>query len=293
MTWKANEPMADFIGYLTNCFIVGDDITTFPDGSWSRNRLSISFADYEITLVQDPLIIRNSLSDIKGKTLVTTEVHVSELEPESFEDLLEKLKGLAKLLSLVTVSEVSICGWEYPNATPTSKHWAIVSQADYFRPLIESMDENAVKEFIEQAWPKYFLNEHTRKLPVAIGYFVTAEVREMPMELKLATMFILFENLKSTHAREKGYRFENNFYQRPEGGRWSFKGLLSDMFKSVDMSPELAQIVDLRNEIIHSGISQLTLEQQQNIYISLFDLSVEYFMRLLGFTGQYFLYSDN
>lgn len=284
--------MTDFIGYLTNCFIVGDEVTTFPDGSWSRNKLRISFAGYEITLVQDPSIIRNSHSDIKGKTLVTTEVHVSELDPESFEDLLEKLEGLAELLSLVTVSEVSLCGWEYPNTTPTSKHWAVVSQANYSTPLIETMDGNSVKEFIEQVWPGYFSNEQKRKLPVAIGYFLTAEVREMPNELKLTTMFILFENLKSTYAADRGYQYKGGWYRKQDGTRWSFRELLEEMFLSVGMSPEIGKIKKLRDELIHSGVSQLTLEQQQEIYTSLFDISAEYFMRLLGFSRKFFSYPD-
>ncbi len=284
--------MALFIGYLTNCFILGNEITSFEDGSWSRNRLSLSFARFEITLIQDPSVLMKPASDFNGKTLVTTEVHVPELEPDNFNELLEKLEGLAKLLSLVTVSEVSICGWEYSDTSPQSKHWRVVSQANYFRPLIEIMDGNAVKEFLEESWPKYFVNKDTRKLPVAVGYFVTAQVREMPMELKLTTMFILFENLKSTYAKDSGYPYKGGWYRNQKGEKLSFKGLLSEMFKSVGMCPELSKMKKLRDEIIHSGITQLTFTQQVEIYESLRDISIEYFMRLLDFSGSYDLYSD-
>ena len=288
----AKEIMGNFIGYLTNCFIVGTETSRHADGSWCRNRLCISFAGYSITLIQDPSIINAPLVEIQGKTLVTTEVHVQNLEYGKFEDLLRKLEGLAKLLSLITVSEVSLCGWDYPSASPSSKHWAVVSQASFFRPLIETTNGNIIKEFLEESWPGYFINEHTRELPVAISYFVTAEVREMPMELKLAAMFILFENLKSTYAKDFGYPYKDGWYRNHNGGKWSFKPLLSEMFKSVGMSPDLDKIKKLRNEIIHSGISQLTFSQQQEIYAALRDISIEYFMRLLGFSGHYHLYSD-
>ncbi len=58
-------------------------------------------------------------------------------------------------------------------------------------------------------------------------------------------------------------------------------------------SPNLSAIVKLRNEIIHSGISQISFEHQKEIYDNCQDLIREYFLRLLGYTGDFRLYSSH
>ncbi len=127
---------------------------------------------------------------------------------------------------------------------------------------------------------------------VAIDLFVLAETHSLPLELKLATMFILLENLKSTFANEQGYDFKDGRYRKASGKPWSFKALLFDMFKVVGMSStNLSAIVNLRNEIIHSGMSQTSHNHQEGIYDSCQDLIREYFLRLLGYTGNFRLYS--
>ena len=81
-------------------------------------------------------------------------------------------------------------------------------------------------------------------------------------------------------------------YRKASGKKWSFKALLLDMFKQVNMpSPDLSAIVDLRNDIIHSGISQTSGDHQQDIYDNCQDLVREYLLRLLGYTGNFLLYS--
>jgi len=123
---------------------------------------------------------------------------------------------------------------------------------------------------------------------------VLAETRSLPLELKLATMFILLENLKSSFAKEQGYAFRKGYYRKSSGDVWSFEALLSEMFGRVGMSSlDLSAIVDLRNEIIHSGISQTSFEHQFDIYENCQDLIREYLLRLLGYTGEFLLYSGS
>jgi len=284
--------MGGFIGYLTNCFITGEEITKHEDGSWKRDRINLSFAGFDIILLQRGDYLGGSLSQYRGQTIITTEVHVPALTPHRFDELLEKLKGLADLLSFAIVSEVSLCGWDYPDHEPHAQRLTVIARAGGSRPVIETMDGAALREFLQESWTKYFSERDERKLPVAIAYFVIAETHALPFQLKLASMFILFENLKATYAVASRYPYINGFYCKTDGIRWSFKALLEEMFGVVGMSPDLANIVALRNEIIHSGISQLPFSQQAEIYSQLRDISREYFVRLLGYRGPYFNYSD-
>jgi len=283
--------MGEFVGYLTNCFITGEEITRHEDGSWKRDRINLSFTGFDITLLQMGDYLGGPLSQYRGQTIITTEVHVPALTPHRFDELLEKLEGLADLLSFAIVSEVSLCGWDYPDHESHAQRRTVIARAGGRCPVIE-MDGAAVREFLQESWTKYFIERDKRKLPVAMAYFVIAETHALHWQLKLASMFILFENLKATYAAASGYPYINGFYCKADGTRWSFKALLHEMFGVVSMSPDLANIVALRNEIIHSGISQLPFSQQAEIYAQLRDISREYFVRLLGYTGPYFNHSD-
>jgi len=167
----------------------------------------------------------------------------------------------------------------------------VVAKTAYFRPVLHTLNGHVVKEYLELVWPAYFKLEKLRKLRVAFDYFVSAEALSLPLELKLATMFVLFENLKATFASERGYRFEKGYYRKPSGQRWTFELLLKEMFCKVGMNPSLDEIIDLRNEIIHSGISQMSYDEQYRIYGKCQDIAREYLLRLLDFSGSFFLYS--
>jgi hypothetical protein len=54
----------------------------------------------------------------------------------------------------------------------------------------------------------------------------------------------------------------------------------------------LKRIVKLRNEIIHSGLSQRSHPQGWVMYEKIHDLLREYILRLLGFHGTYLVYSS-
>lgn len=135
--------------------------------------------------------------------------------------------------------------------------------------------------------------EEPRALNVVVDYFVSTDSLFLPVELMLATSFILLENLKSTYAKHRGYPYRNGSYRKPDGSSWSFQALLNEMFDSVGMRADLVDIKTLRNEIIHSGLSQLSFDEQYTIYEKCKELVTEYFLRLIGFSGKFFLYSSS
>lgn len=265
--------------------------TPQPDGGWIRNRLQLSFAGHDVEIVQAPEFINANPADFRGQSIETTEVIVRSVDPAHREGVIEKLRGLAVLLSFITCSQVVLRGWEHSSSEPQAQFWSVVAKIACFRPVLNTINGRVVREYMELVWPAYFKLEKPRKLRVAFDYFVSAEALSLPLELKLATMFVLFENLKATFASELGYRFKNGYYYQPSGKKWSFKSLLQEMFCKVGMNPSLDEIIALRNEIIHSGISQMSYDEQHRIYGKCQDIAREYLLRLMGFSGSFFLYS--
>lgn len=281
----------DFKGFLLNCFIGGEINTTQPSGGWIRNRLQLSLAGHDVEIVQAPEFINANPSDFRGESVETTEVIVRNVDSAHREDIIEKLRGLAVLLSFITCSQVVLYGWEHPISKPQGQFWSVAAKTACFRPVLNTISGRVVKEYLELVCSTYFKLEKPRKLRVAFDYFVSAEVLSLPLELKLLTMFVLFENLKATFALERHYKFEKNYYLKPSGGRWCFKSLLKEMLCNVGMNQSLDEIVDLRNEIIHSGISRMSYDEQYRIYGKCQDIAREYLLRLMGFSGAFFLYS--
>lgn len=59
------------------------------------------------------------------------------------------------------------------------------------------------------------------------------------------------------------------------------------MLDEVGMTKELQGVVDLRNEIVHSGLSRMPHSELWKAYEEIHDLFREYLLRLLGFQGHY------
>jgi len=85
----------DFRGFLLNCFIGGDTNTQLPDGGWIRNRLRLSFAGYDVEIIQAPEFISANPVDYCGNSVETTEVIFRSVDAAHREDVIEKLHGLA------------------------------------------------------------------------------------------------------------------------------------------------------------------------------------------------------
>jgi len=145
--------------------------------------------------------------------------------------------------------------------------------------------------FLEQTWSTFHALKASRQLDIVFDYFVLSQLNRQPIELQLLISFVLLENLKSTFAQEQGYPFEDGkFKSRPGGNELPFKELLKRMLEAVGMMPDLSKIIRLRNEIVHSGITQLPAQERAEIWRFTQDVIREYLVRLLNYQGDYFLY---
>lgn len=285
---------ADLKAFLLNCFIGGEVEASQPEGSRIRNKIESSFGGRDITIIQRPEIMAAKASELRGQAIKTTTVIVPNVQVDEREKVLNLLCDLSWLLSFATGSNVALCGWEQQGSRPSGEHWAVVARGGYFRPPFDIHDGAAIRTYLECVQREYFRLKETRQLQKAIHLLVLAETSTLPQELQLATMFILLENLKSTFAAQQGYPFKNGNYMKAAKERWSFVDLLSEMFDKIGMSSsDLNAIKNLRNEIVHSGISQTSYEHQEEIYESCQNLVREYFLRLLSYTGSFRLFSGH
>jgi len=168
--------------------------------------------------------------------------------------------------------------------------------ADFFRPTLDICDGASIKSFVEQTFPNFVSLEESRKLNVVIDYLLQAERQNQPTECRLIFAFVLLENLKDTYAKKRGFLYHKGYFRKdkdkPNGEKYSFMALLDLMFREVEMKPELESVKSLRNEIIHSGLSHLPHNEQRAMYEKIHDILREYILRLLGFHGNYCVYSS-
>ena len=281
--------MLEIVCYLANLNIVGSTFSTDADGKSVRNIMPLSVNGFDLELIQDKSLITCSPRKLIGKFIDSTQIVAKNIPDTSLKKLIETIHKITVLLSLATDSQVRFYKWV--NTSDSSlQQWTVNGVYSYFRPPLCTVNSQYIVQLIEGSYSTFERIEISHKLRAAVDFFVTSEALTLPVELKLATIFILLENLKSSYADINGYIFKNGSYIK-NGKKGTFKSLLVEMFHSVGISPELSKVVKLRNEIIHSGLSQLDFEEQYNIFSFCKELSGEYLLRLLNYDGVFYLHT--
>ena len=279
----------EIVCYLANLNIVGSNFSTDADGKSVRNIMPLSVNGFDLELIQDRSLINCSPSKLIGKFVDSTLIVAQNVPEKSLNKLIETVHKITVLLSLATDSQVRFYKWADTSGS-SLQQWTVNGVYSYFRPPLCTINSQYIVQLIEESYSTYERIEISHKLRAAVDLFVTSEALTLPVELKLTTIFILLENLKSSYAENNGYIFKNGFY-RKNGEKGTFKSLLVEMFHSVGITTELSKVVKLRNEIIHSGLSQLDFEEQFNIFSFCKELAGEYLLRLLDYDGVFYLHT--
>lgn len=285
--------MSDLKAYIANCLVGGDTISR-NGGVTARDTIEFDCSGHRLVLWQRPEVISKGPEKFKGRFCETSEIIVRNVQQDAVPDALATIDRVCWLLSFAGLSKTMRYGYDYPDGNPTQHRETVAGVADFFRPTIEIRDGKAVKSFIEQTYGNYVRLETSRKLNVVIDYMLQAERKGLPTECKLIFAFVLFENLKDTFGRSKSIPFVDGFFRvaaTPKSKTISFKKMLIMMLDEVGMTKELQGVVDLRNEIVHSGLSRMPHSELWKAYEEIHDLFREYLLRLLGFQGHYLLYT--
>lgn len=287
--------MSDLRAYIANCLIGGHTITK-NGNSWIRDTVEFKCDGQIFVMKQEAAVITGNISEFRGHFCETSEILVNDIVPDDVPKNLLEIDRICWLLSFAGLSRVLCYGHNYPDGSNCKVRHAVVGAANFFRPTLEISDGATIKSFVEQTYPTFVRLEKVRKLNVVIDYLLQAERQNQPTECRLIFAFVLLENLKDTYAREKGFLYHNGYFrkdkEKPNGQKYYFKELLLLMFQEVQMQPELESVINLRNEIIHSGLSHMSHSNQWAMYENIHDLLREYILRLLGFRGTYLVYSS-
>ena len=284
--------MADLRVYVANC-LVGGHTTTQQGGQKTRDTIELFCDEKILVLKQTRDVALGQYKAFKGKFAATTEIWVENVTPVDVEKTLAIVDRVCWLLSFAGLSRVVRYGHVYPDGSGIKSHYHAFGSAEFFRPTLDICNGILIKEFIEQTYPIFKGIEVRRKLNVVIDYLLQAERPSQPTECKLLFAFVLLENLKDTFARSKGILYEHGFFRRSPDSRekYKFEELLNMMFSEVGMNPKLRQVVRLRNDIIHSGLSGQSHTTNWKMYESIHDILREYLLRILGYRGNYLVYS--
>lgn len=285
--------MTEYRALIANCLIQGE-LPSLSGDTQIRNVIELQLDGFDVQIIEKPEFLINPYTQFDGRTLHTTDLVISDLSPSDFDRAETLAHEVARLLAFATVSEVWKFGYSYPNHNPSSFKQDIIGRISTGLPVINSrpIGGRYIRMFLKQAWPVYHVLREKRQLDIVTDYFVVSQLSRQPIEAQLIITFVLLENLKSTFALEKGYVFERNYFRRKAGDKepLGFKELLQQMLAGVGMASDLSKIINLRNQLIHSGITLLSTKESVEIYRSAQDVVRKYLLRLFGYTGIYHLY---
>lgn len=288
--------MADLRAYVANYLGGGEEISKYED-TWVRDSLFLICDSFKFQFIQNKEVVTGPLTDFKGSFVASSEILVRNVRQRDVDKVLKIIERICWLLSFASLSRVMCYGHEYPDCSGLGKRVSVVGEARFFRPTIDIRDGKKTIEYIEKCYSQYKLLEKTRKLNVVIDYLVQAERAAQPTELKLIIAFVVLENLKDTYARSANIPYKRGYFRKipkPQKGddRYSFEKLLQLMLRQVKMKKGLKRMKNLRNEIIHSGVTRKRHSWQWKKYEMLHDLLREYILRLMGYSGDYLTYSS-
>ena len=292
------HPKAELRASVANCLMGGNSITRKNDG-WIRDLVEFDCGGYRFVFRQKPEVISRTYNQHKGTFYETTEVTVADVAPNKVKVVEAAIKRICWLLSFAGTCQVIPFEYEYPNGSGLGHSITASGEVQDFRPAFEMVDGAQLKSFVEQTYENYTRLELPRKMNVVIAYLAQAERQFQPTEVRLILVFVALENLKATFAKTRTppIPYVKGFFRKPSkkegniGERYNFEELLTMMFKQVGMRKSLKRIVELRNEMIHSGLSRKTHSRQISLYADAHDLIREYLFRLLGYRGRYLPYA--
>lgn len=289
--------MPKLTAYIANLLIGGHEVTHLPNDSWVLDIIRLNCNGREFLFRQNLDVISSKVRSPVGTLCETTVVEVENVNPSELAEILKTINAICWLLSFATQSRVVCYGHDYSDGTTLGSRQAVIGVANHFRPVFDFNDSGLIKSFIEQTYPTYKQLVEKRRLYAVFEYLYQAERATQPTEIRLLLLFISLENLKDTYAKDTGIPFIEGAFRKTKrqheriGKTYSFRELLTKMLHTVHMRSELQQMVNLRNEIVHSGLSHKSHSEQIAIYEEVLDLLREYILRLLDYRGEYQTYS--
>ena len=266
--------MSNLRAYVMNSKVQGESFSEEVDGKVVRDTSVFTCEGQRFVLQTKPEQL--------------AEILVENVAPERVPATMEAIERICWLLAFATQSQVACYGHNYPDCTPHKLLNSIHRPGQEADHVINPADGAAIRKFVDQTYPQFKALESARSLKVVIDYMLQAARPGLPMECKLVFLSVLLENLKHTYGTHLQYAIKGGKFVDPvTKARLGFQDMMNLMFSAVGMAPGLQPLVDLRNEVLHTGVASLTHAQQKLQYDAATDLIREYLLRLLGFKGNF------
>lgn len=266
--------MSNLRAYVMNYKVQGESLSDAMDGKSVRDTSVFTCDGHQFIL--------------KTKPKQLAEILVENVAPEQVTATMAAIDRICWLLAFATQSQVACYGHSYPDGSHHKVLKSIHRPGQDADPVIDPADGAAIREFVDQTYPQFKALESARSLNVVIDYMLQAARPGLPMECKLVFLSVLLENMKHTYGTQQQYAIRSGKFVDPAtNASLSFKVMMTRMFGAVGMAPSLKPLVDLRNEVLHTGVASLTHAQQKLQYDAATDLIREYLLRLLGFNGNF------
>ena len=262
--------MSNLRAYVMNSKVQGESFSEEVDGKVVRDTSVFTCEGQRFVL--------------QTKPEQRAEILVENVGPQQVTATMEAIERICWLLAFATQSQVACYGHNYPDCTPHKLLNSIHRPGQEADHVINPADGAAIRKFVDQTYPQFKALESARSLKVVIDYMLQAARPGLPMECKLVFLSVLLENLKHTYGTHLQYAIKGGKFVDPvTKARLGFQDMMNLMFSAVGMAPGLQPLVDLRNEVLHTGVASLTHAQQKLQYDAATDLIREYLLRLLGF----------
>lgn len=288
--------MPELVIHVGNCLIGGNEYTQHPDGQ-VLDVVRFNVGGQSMVLRQQKDFIRNrGTRSFKGQFMPVTTFHCEIATDDEIPARLELANQICEMLSFVTESRVVTYGHDFPAGVVLNRH-AAMGTVETFRPPFSTYNGGLFKNYVEMCYPAFVQNRGPRGLNVVFDYLYHAGKTGLAIEVHLASLFILLENLKHTYALQAGYPFIGGYFRNhgatpaAKGAKKSFKDLLNAMFGAVGMNPNMDRIISLRNDLIHSGLMSLNDAGKFQLLEEINDIVREYILRLLNFHGTFYCYT--
>ena len=266
--------MSNLRAYVMNSKVQGESFSEEVDGKVVRDTSVFTCEGQRFVL--------------QTKPEQRAEILVENVGPQQVTATMEAIERICWLLAFATQSQVACYGHNYPDCTPHKLLNSIHRPGQEADHVINPADGAAIRKFVDQTYPQCKALESARSLKVVIDYMLQAARPGLPMECKLVFLSVLLENLKHTYGTHLQYAIKGGKFVDPvTKARLGFQDMMNLMFSAVGMAPGLQPLVDLRNEVLHTGVASLTHAQQKLQYDAATDLIREYLLRLLGFKGNF------
>jgi hypothetical protein len=298
-----------FRARIVNLIGHGEQVTGRKNG-WSRDKFCFTLDEHNVTIKQRKTVLNLHGSDVRGRQIASSIITVTKAP--SFEDGIALIEDLCWLLSFATQSSVAA----YEFSMGKRKTFRPVSGVfNRWRPPFGS-GVGKLSDFITQTWPNYRRFSGLRPISAFIHMIDASDISDGVLESKITASMQCLESIKSYFALTEGPQFgiredKSGRFVDARGRESNFETLLTLTLQEVGMSlpPSFDKIKKLRNALIHRGFIRETDNVTRYIFGQLSggamhnamfevmeevqDVLREYLLRLLGYRGQYWAYSNS